>query len=172
MPPRNAQDFSQNPTFVAHAICDKLELVNVTKTPTLSATLTADYEALKNDLREANEMAAALQRELAGKSNEFALLRQVFERTREDLENLQSGIGVLRAERHRLINELIGATALAEELTAVKAERDGLRDLLEKRHTENHELMVKLNQATAALNRANESLVEAQRRPRDPKWVG
>jgi chromosome segregation ATPase len=117
-------------------------------------------------------MAAALQRELAGKSNEFALLRQVFERTCKDLENLQSGIGVLRAERHRLINESIGATALADELEAVKTERDKLRDLLEKRQTENHELTVKLHQAVTALNQANASLAEAQIRPRDPKWVG
>ena len=145
--------------------------MNAPKTP-LSATLVADYEALKNDLHEANEMAAALQRELAGKSNEFALLRQVFEKTREDLENLQSGIGVLRAERHRLINELVGTTALAEELTAVKAERNRMRELLEKRQTEIHELTVKLHQTVTALNQANASLAEAQRGPRDPKWVG
>jgi hypothetical protein len=100
------------------------------------------------------------------------LLRQVFEKTCKDLENLQSGIATLRAERHRLINDLIGTTALAEELTAVKAEREGLRDLLAKRHTDNHELTVKLKQTTAALNHANASLAEAQRRLRDPKWVG
>jgi hypothetical protein len=41
--------------------------MNVPTPRTLTATLTADYEAVKNDLREANEMAAALQRELAGK---------------------------------------------------------------------------------------------------------
>jgi chromosome segregation ATPase len=139
--------------------------VNGTTTPTLSATLAADYEALKNDLREANEMTAALQRELAGKSNEFALLRQVFEKTRSDLEKLQSGIGALRAERHGLANDLMRTGALEEDLAAVTAERDGLRNILEKRQIQIRELTVKLNQAVAAL-------AEAQRRRRDPKWLG
>ena len=79
---------------------------------------------------------------------------------------------MLRAERHRLINESIGTTALADELAAVKAERDGLRGLLKNRQTEIHELTVKLNQATAALMHANAALAEEQKRPRDPKWVG
>lgn len=152
-------------------------------TPTLSATLATDYQALQNDLREANELTAELQRELAGKSNEFALLRQVFEKTRQDLENLQAGISALREERHGFANESMRAYALEQKLGRVTAERNGLRialesvrkqaeaaaeeieKQLESRDIRIRELTVKLNQATAALT-------EAQRRARDPKWVG
>src|ERR1700736_3005625 len=73
--------------------------------PKISATLRSDYEALQNDVRLANELAADFQRQLAGKSNDFALLKQVFEKTREDLGHLHAGIAALREERHRLANE-------------------------------------------------------------------
>jgi septation ring formation regulator EzrA len=139
--------------------------VDTVQPPTLTSALSADYEALKNDLLEANEMTAALQRELAGKSNEFALLRQVFEKTREDLEHLQAGIRTLRAERHVLANHLMRTTALQEELEELTKERDTLRKALDGRDILNGELTVKLNQANAAL-------AEAQRRAREPKWIG
>src|SRR5580700_8102756 len=73
--------------------------------PRLSTTLHSKYEALQNDVQQANELAADFQRQLAGKSNDFALLKQVFEKTREDLGQLHAGIAALRAERHNLANE-------------------------------------------------------------------
>lgn len=110
-------------------------------------------------------MAAALQRELADKSNEFALLRQVFEKTLQDLQTLQSGIGALRAERRGFADASMRATASEQKLTTVTEERNALRITLESRDIQIHELTVRLNQAAAALT-------EAQREARGPKWIG
>jgi len=95
--------------------------------PKLSASLSADYEALQNDMEQAQELAADFQRQLAGKSNEFAQLKQLFEKTQRDLTHLHSGIAELRAERHRLANEAMRATAFEMKLTKMTAERDRLR---------------------------------------------
>jgi len=99
------------------------ELVN----PKLSASLSADYEALQNDMEQAQELAADFQRQLAGKSNEFAQLKQLFEKTQKDLTHLQTGIAELRAERHRLANEAMRATAFEMKLAKMTEERDRLR---------------------------------------------
>ena len=99
--------------------------------PNLSGTLTADYVALENDLVQAQELAADFQRQLAGKSNEHAQLKQIFEKTQADLAHLQEGIVELRAERHRLANEAMRATAFQAKLAMVTAERDRLQVELE-----------------------------------------
>jgi DNA repair exonuclease SbcCD ATPase subunit len=98
--------------------------------PRLSATLHSNYEALQNDITQVNELAADFQR-LAGKSNDFDLLKQVFEKTREDLEHLHSGIAALRVERHRLANEAMKAEACKTQLASVTGERSRLRIDLE-----------------------------------------
>ncbi len=99
--------------------------------PNLSANLSADYEALQNDMQQAKELAADFQRQLAGKSNEFAQLKQLFEKTLTDLSHLQAGIVELRSERHRLANEAMRATAFQLKLEKVTGERDRLRVDLE-----------------------------------------
>lgn len=99
--------------------------------PNLSANLRADYEALQNDMEQAKELAADFQRQLAGKSNEFAQLKQLFDKATADLANLQAGIVELRAERHRLANESMRATAFQAKLAQVTGERDRLRVELE-----------------------------------------
>lgn len=99
--------------------------------PALSGSLTADHEALQNDLVQAQELAADFQRQLAGKSNEYAQLKQILEKTRKDLEHLQGGIVELRAERHRLANEAMRAIAFETKLGKVTGERDRLRIDLE-----------------------------------------
>jgi len=103
------------------------QLVN----PNLSGSLIADHEALKNDLLQAKDLAADFQRQLAGKSNEYAQLKQILEKTTQDLEHLQSGIVELRAERHRLANEAMRAVAFEIKLAKVTGERDHLRIDLE-----------------------------------------
>jgi chromosome segregation ATPase len=103
----------------------------LTVNPNLSGTLTADYAALENDLVQAQELAADFQRQLAGKSNEHAQLKQIFEKTLADLAHLQGGIVELRAERHRLANEAMRATAFELKLGKVAAERDHLKNDLE-----------------------------------------
>jgi peptidoglycan hydrolase CwlO-like protein len=95
--------------------------------PKLTANLRADYEALQNDMQQAQEMAGDFQRQLAGKSNEFAQLKQVFEKTQKDLAHLEVGITELRAERHRLANDAMRAVALEVKLAKVTDERDKLR---------------------------------------------
>jgi chromosome segregation ATPase len=99
--------------------------------PDLSGTLAADHEALRNDLLQAQDLAADFQRQLAGKSNEYAQLKQLLEKTQQDLENLQTGIVELRAERHRLANEVMRALAFEAKLAKVTGERDRLRIDLE-----------------------------------------
>lgn len=99
--------------------------------PNLTGSLAADHEALQNDLLQAQDLAADFQRQLAGKSNEYAQLKQILEKTQKDLEHLQGGIVELRAERHRLANEAMRATAFEAKLMKVTGERDRLRIELE-----------------------------------------
>ncbi len=95
--------------------------------PHLSENLRADYEALQNDMEQARELAADFQRQLAGKSNEFAQLKQLFEKTTVDLAALEAGIVELRAERHRMANEAMRARAYEVKLAKVTTERDQLQ---------------------------------------------
>jgi chromosome segregation ATPase len=113
-----------NPLPVATAVAPPVN-------PNLSANLSADYEALLNDMQQAKDLAADFQRQLAGKSNEFAQLKQLFEKATADLANLQGGIVELRGERHRLANESMRATAFQLKLAQVTSERDRLRVELE-----------------------------------------
>jgi chromosome segregation ATPase len=99
--------------------------------PLLSGSLASDYEALQNDLVQARELASDFQRELADKTNDYAQLKQVLEKTQEDLARLQNGIVELRAERHRLANEAMRAVAYQTKLATVTNERDRLRIDLE-----------------------------------------
>jgi chromosome segregation ATPase len=98
---------------------------------TISAALLSDFEALRNDVQQANELAFDFQRQLAGKANDFALLKQVFEKAREDMGRLQADITALREDRHRLANEAMKSEAYQMKLTSVTTERDRLRIDLE-----------------------------------------
>jgi chromosome segregation ATPase len=92
--------------------------------PNLGASLNSDYEALRNDMEQATELAAELQRKLSEKSNDFALLKQVFEKSRTDLATLNANVIELRKERHRLANEAMRVLALEMELKVAARERD------------------------------------------------
>lgn len=112
-----------------------------TASPSLGAALSAEYEALRNDVQQATEMASDFQRQLAGKSNEFAELKRVFEKTASDLIQLQGSIQELREERHRLANEAMRAVAFEHRLAATITERDRLRtELVAMRHEHEAEL--------------------------------
>ncbi|MDR3402301.1 MAG: hypothetical protein P4L99_07360 [Chthoniobacter sp.] len=99
--------------------------------PNLTGSLAADHVALQNDLVQAQELAADFQRQLAGKSNEYAQLKQILEKTEKDLAHFNEGIVELRAERHRLANEAMRAVAFQSKLAKVTSERDRLRIDLE-----------------------------------------
>lgn len=98
--------------------------------PNLSAHLRADFEALQNDFQQASELAADFQRQLAGKSNEMAHLKMVFEQTRKHLLDLHADLTELRAERHKLANEAMQVTAYEIRLKNMTAERDRACDEL------------------------------------------
>lgn len=100
--------------------------------PNLSAALRAEFEALLHDVERAQEMSFDFQRQLAGKEDEVAEFKQLFQKTQTDLLRLQTSITELREERHRLANEAMRATALARKLTEVSAERDWLIAELER----------------------------------------
>lgn len=95
--------------------------------PALSRALLGDYEALHAHVHQANALAADFQQTGAGKSNELAVLQQVFERAQQDLSKLHASIARLRQERHQLANEAMRAMALERKLAEVTLERDRLR---------------------------------------------
>ena len=100
--------------------------------PNISRSLGADYEALKNDLEQANEFAGELQNEVAANKNEVAHFRQLFAKTRDDLDRLQESIVALRTERHSLANEVMRARGAEHKLKVVSGERDCLAKTIEK----------------------------------------
>jgi len=99
--------------------------------PNLSSNLRSEYEALLNDVEQANELASELQRQLSGKSNEVAEFKKLFEKTQTDLGQLQASIAELRQERHRLANEAMRAVAFERKLADVTAERNRLKTELD-----------------------------------------
>src|SRR4051812_22021066 len=56
----------------------------------LGPAVSADVEAILNDMEQARALAADYQKALAGKSNEFAELKQTLERTQQELANYQA----------------------------------------------------------------------------------
>ena len=99
--------------------------------PDLSTVLRENYDAVQEDLRQANELAASLGAELAGKSKETMHLKFLFEQTKAHLGHMQDGIVAMRAERHRLANEAMRAKGLDIMLALVTAERDRLKNEVE-----------------------------------------
>jgi hypothetical protein len=99
--------------------------------PNLTAILRAEYETLLKDLEKARLLAAELQRQLQGKSEEVTELKALFEKAQVDLGHLQKSIMELRHERHRLANEAMRAVAFERRLAEVTAERDRLSSELD-----------------------------------------
>ena len=102
-----------------------------TRKVNVGPSASVEVEALLNDMEQARGLAADYQRALAGKSNEFAELKQVFEKTQRDLAHLQGSVTELREERHRLANEAMRAAALELRVERITNDRDQLRAELE-----------------------------------------
>ncbi len=100
--------------------------------PTLTGNLTAEYEALQNDLEQAKLLAADYQNQLSNKTNDYAALKRTLEKTFGDLEKLQSHIIALREERHKLANEVMKVVSLEAKLAAAEAKIASLTDELER----------------------------------------
>jgi chromosome segregation ATPase len=98
----------------------------------LGTKISADLEATRNDLEQVRELAAEYQRELSGKSNELAGLKQLFEKTRQHLIQLELNVKTLREERHRLANRAMEADALEMKLQKMTAQRDRLLAEIER----------------------------------------
>jgi chromosome segregation ATPase len=130
--------------------------------PSLTANLRGDYEALKNDVEQAKVLAADFQQQLAGKSNEVAHLKQVFEKTSRDLANLQAGITALREERHRLANEAMRAVALEHRLKKAEAEILRLKAEAEKSSLREHARESQIVMLTGELEKVRDKLAESQ----------
>jgi hypothetical protein len=123
----------------------------------LGTAVSADLEALKNDVEQARELACEYQRQLAGKSNDHALLKSLFEKTRDDLVQLHKGIAQLREERHRFANDAMKAAALEMKLERVTRERDQLQNevqaLRRVRASESDERVMQLTREVERLRR-------------------
>lgn len=99
--------------------------------PAITRNIRSDYEAIVNDLEQAHALAADFQQELRGKSNEVAHMKQLLQKTDEDLANLKLGITSLREERHRLANEVMIAQGTGMKLKRMTEDRDRLKTELE-----------------------------------------
>lgn len=95
--------------------------------PGLSVALRHDYEALYNDVHQANALADDFQKNEAGKHSEIAVLKKIFENAQSDLARLCTSIADLRQERHVLANEAMRAMALERKVTDLSADRERLR---------------------------------------------
>ncbi len=94
--------------------------------PRITKSLGADYEALKNDLDQANEFVGELQREVSFTKNDAAHFKHLFEKTRLDLEHMQESILALRRERHQFANEVMKARCWEAKVQMTADERDAL----------------------------------------------
>lgn len=102
-------------------------------------------------------MAADYQHQLAGKSNEFAHHKTLFDKTRSDLVQLRASVEELREERHRFANEAMRVVALELRLQRMTEERDRLacevRDLRRMRSIEGEIRITELVAEVAALTK-------------------
>ena len=114
--------------------------------PNLTGNLTAEYDALQNDLVQARALAADYQNQLSDKTNDLAQLKFTLERTLANLAKLQEFIVALRQERHRLANQAMRAVALEVKLAAKEEEVKYLRDKFAKMDAMEEEL-IRLKQA-------------------------
>lgn len=95
--------------------------------PNLSAGLQDDHDAVQEDLRQAKELAASLEGQLAGKSKELLHLKFLLEQSKTHLAHMQDGISAMRKERHKLANAVLRSPVMDALLSRVTKERDALR---------------------------------------------
>lgn len=133
--------------------------------PRLSANLRGDYAALQNDFEQARMLAADFKGQLAGKTNEMAHLRQIFEKTALDLARLQEGITALREERHRLANEAMRAVALELRLKRADAEAARLLAEAEKAARREHERESQIAHLRGEVEKLTQQLAAARVSP-------
>jgi len=102
--------------------------------PNLGPTLGEECDTLQDNLRQVNEVAAGLNEELAGKSKQLKHLSFLIEQARAHLGHMRDSIAVMRKERHKLANAVMAAPMVSQMLSRVTAERDKLRNELNRIH--------------------------------------
>jgi predicted nucleic acid-binding Zn-ribbon protein len=100
--------------------------------PNLGSTLGEECDTLQDNLRQVNEVAAGLNEELAGKSKQLKHLSFLIEQARAHLGHMRDSIAVMRKERHKLANTVMAAPMVSQMLSRVTAERDKLRNELNR----------------------------------------
>lgn len=114
----------------------------------LSGTLSADYDALHNDLEQANELIRVYQCQLSNKSNEFAVLKIVLEKAFADLTTMQADVEELRKQRNQIAHE---ASSLKARLA--RAEKDGDRLQVELNHAKDDMVFAERRAVTMGADR-------------------
>ena len=138
----------------------------------LSASLRADFEALQNDFEQANAWTLDLQSQLAGKSNEFAQLKHVFEKTQKNLTQLQKDITELREERHRLANEAMKVGALEMLLQRTTQDRDQFKTAAERTAAERDAALAERDAQTTQIATLTADLAAAKEKPTGERQRG
>lgn len=124
------------------------------------AVVQADYLALANDLEQAQALAASLEIQLSGKTNELARFKVIWERTQSDLAKLSNDLDALRKERHALANEAQRGAAYQHRYERLKAEHDELSAQVGRLESE-------LARERAAHTQSRAELDTLHRRPND-----
>lgn len=148
----------------------------------LTTALVAAGDAVHNELRKANELAAGLDAQLVGRSKEVLHLKFVLERTKAHFGHLQDSVAALRKERHQLANDVMRAEGLGMMLAKVTTERDRLKtdlsDALQSCAIQNAQaatIVEKRDQAIAALTfdivKLRQELAEVRRNVPSPATV-
>ena len=104
---------------------------NQSVNPSLSAALKEGGDAVRDDLRQAKDLTAELEVQLAGRSKELLHLKFLLEQTKAHFGHMQDSVTAMRAERHKLANEAMKAQGLEIMLARMTAERDRLKSELE-----------------------------------------
>lgn len=117
----------------------------------LTAALVEDGDAVHEDLRLANEVAAQLETRLAGKSKELMHLKFLLEQTKASFGHMQDSVAAMRKERHKLANDAMRAQGLEMMLARVTAERDRVT-------TEHDRMAAELARVTAERDRGKNEL--------------
>jgi len=133
MPSEDPKAFDEKTlaALVAAAAAEPSAPPSAPTNPQLTTRLKADYEAIRNDLDQAQALAQDFQAQLAGKTNEVAHFKTLLEKSKTDLERLEGNVGELRQERHRLAGMAMRSMAFEEEAKRACLERDRLRAELE-----------------------------------------
>jgi uncharacterized coiled-coil DUF342 family protein len=91
--------------------------------------------ALRDELMEARRIASRATEELTGTSTQLDQLREIFEKTKRHLIQLQLNVTQLREERHKLANAAMENEMLRKKLQLVTGDRDRLqREVDSQRH--------------------------------------